>query len=475
MTRKGFSPLRTLMLLGLILLLLTAAYTLAPTITPHYELLRRLLQFAFAVWLLFFLAGGYKTILRLLAARPNPSGITLALVEQGTFPVLWSLYRRLSLRQMRLPVQMGFWALILFAIIAVVASTGKLDDTEVRWVHPDEIARPASTPDVTVFSLATGDNNITNYLRDLLQLVDTFKALGARVVVAERPWYYPELPRHRHLLDSIGKSGIAVLYDDQPSYGRLGFSEDSYSRTVDLKDTPPRMITTNIASNPPGTNPIYWFPTMYNGAWLMTSVSLVAVAKFQGEADTNAPHCLQGKVQLGRICIPVGSSGEALSFSAIPANNIMTGVVAYRDLDSTAMRFTTSADTAVLPNFPVNFAGSIRDKIVLISWSQSRSPWQTWPQAFVMQSIINGRLITKYDRLPLWLACAMIMLAGFLSLKLRPLIAAGIIVALGLAAYLISVWALAAHLLLLNMTYVSLAALLSALVFPLVRIAHEKG
>jgi hypothetical protein len=60
-----------------------------------------------------------------------------------------------------------------------------------------------------------------------------------------------------------------------------------------------------------------------------------------------------------------------------------------------------------------------------------------------------------------------------LCLKVRPTGAVTLILTGGAILYALSVWLLTTHLVLLNAAYPAVAAVLSAVVFPLVRLSHE--
>jgi hypothetical protein len=471
----GARPLlRRIVALAAILILMAALYAWAPLLTRQAETVRLMLRIVFALWLLLFCVQLVRIVLFVLAEGGNAPPIVTALYQNGVIGTLWEIYRRQAFREARLSVLFLVWGSVIMGIVAVIAYTGKVDESEVLLRSASgSLQDAAPSPTAGIFLYITRDNNPTHYLRDLAGLVTTLKAMGARVVVAEEPFLDMPTSFHQTMLDSIRRSGVVVLYGDW----RSGFyPPETFPGQSKLSFVPEVRFSSSVQGVPPSDlrRAYHWYPSIFTGVYLMTDVSLAVAARFLGEPDTLRPICQPDKVIFGGLTIPVRSDGQALSLLSQRVDRAFLNIGTRRELDSDTMKFYSFRDGKAYETFPPEFASEVRDRIVIIDWIDGHpAGGRAIVYVNILESLLRGQVVRVYERLTMLLTAGMIALAGLFCFKIRLRVAVSVVLGLGIMLYLGSIWALSAHYVMLNMAYPTIAAFLSAAIFPLVRLSHE--
>jgi hypothetical protein len=461
--------LRRMVALAAILILLGALFVWAPTVTHQFETVRLLLRILFALWLLLFCVQLVRIALFVFAEKGNAPAFVTALYQNGIVGTLWEIYRRQAFGEARLLALFFIWGFVIMGIVAVIAYTGRVDQSEILFGSASgSLQEEAAPPTAGIFTYGTRDNNPTHYLRDLAGLVTTLKAMEARVVVAEEPFLDMPTSYHRAMLDSIRRSGIAVLYNGWSGF----YPPEAFPGPGRVSFTPEVRLVSSVQSVPPSNigRASHWYPSVFTGVYLVTDVALAATAKFLGEPDTLRPVCQSDRVVFGSLTIPVRSDGQALSRISPRIDRAFLNIGTGREFDSDSLKFYLFTNGEAFDTFPPEFASEVRNKIVIIDWNGGG---RAIAYVNIIESLLRKQVVRVYERVPMILAAGMIALTGLLCSTLRLRVAVPVTLGLGIVLYLGSIWALTGHYMMLNMAYPTIAAFLSAVIFPLVRLSHE--
>jgi hypothetical protein len=447
--------------------------------------IRLLLLGLFFILLVLLSAQLIRITLSLLVSRRGAHPFFVQLHTHGMPATIWSIIRRRSFQGARLSTLFSLWGIIIIGIVALLAASGKLDESELLFLsqnHRWEGADSLST--MRIFFFSTTDNNPVRYLRDIHTIAGDLKSSGARLVVARIPSYFYRVPESNLvILDSIKALGIVVQYDLWPEWywGMLNYPPLSPSGQELARDYAPE-VGSSLRSTPYLAKVYRWYPCVaYGSSVPCIDVALPASARFLGYPDSLRPSCEIGRVVYGPFTVPVTSDGEAISPNLDLArfDPLLVSAEHYQDHDT--LQFISSLDNGkeirYSNSFPQEYAPEVRDKIIFIAWgvfSDYGYPSGTArAYATIIESLLHNQVIRKYELSPLLLACAVVLLSALLSIKVRPAVAVPLILAGGAILYTVSIWLLTTHLVLLNAVYPAVAALLSAVVFPLVRLSHE--
>jgi hypothetical protein len=447
--------------------------------------LRMLLFGLFFLLLVLLSAQLIRITLSLLVSRRGAHPFFVQLHTHGMPATLWNIIRRRSFQGARLSTLFSLWGIVIVGIVALLAASGKLDESELLFLsqnHRWEGADSLST--MRIFAFSTTDNNPVRYLRDLHTIAGDLKSSGARLVVARIPSYFYRVPESDLvILDSIKALGIVVQYDLWPewywsmvNYPPLSPSGQELSRNYAPE------VGSSVRSAPYLAKVYRWYPCVaYGSSVPCIDVALPASARFLGYPDSLRPSCELGRVVYGPFTIPVTSDGEAISPNLDLArfDHLLVSAEHYQDHDT--LQFISLLDNGkeirYSNSFPQEYAPEVRDKIIFIAWGvfsdYGYPSLAARAYATIIESLLHNQVIRKYELFPLILAGAVVLLSALLCLKVRLTIAVTLILTGGAILYALSVWLLTTHLVLLNAAYPGVAALLSAVVFPLVRLSHE--
>jgi hypothetical protein len=351
-------------------------------------------------------------------------------------------------------------------------------------MFPRGVVHYDSLPAIRTFAYTSGDRNPITYFRDLSAIVRHLKTAGAKVIVAEDPVYYKTrdsviLKTLRSLRESLREEGVLFHEGRKPSwFWSVWGSEASPNDTATFQ---PSSASVSVLLRQIGdlrSVPLSWFPALYRGASPHLDLALIAAARFQGIPDTTAVVLRSGTVKFGPLEISVDDEGRAVPLGEAASPQVFLPVGADRELMSDTLwynvlryrRYTIER----MREFPVRDAESARGCIVLVSWwylADEGTPSMEY--AGVLSSLLNGRIARQYGHAPLWISAAGILVSLVLCAALRPRSAVPLVVLSAAGTFACGVWLLSAHSIMLSSAYPSLAMLLSAIVFPIVRLAHE--
>ncbi len=464
---KNASPVRRIVALGVVLVLIAVLHRLSS----------RDITVLYILWVIAFAFQAFRSVLYLRTAGGKASALTVSLYEKGILKTAWEVLRRRAFHELRLVTLFLIWSLVIFGVVGGIAWTRAMDELEFRFLPTPEYLRNRDTLyNVKILTLVTEDNNPVKYMKNLAQLVDILGKLGARVVIAEQPWMWRN--QTGGLLDSIRNMKNVILYESM-----VGFGKDEYVTTSSPREQKSYAEWQILPSGslPPSTSEglgstIRWYPLMNNGSLFKMDFALAAVGRILGYPDTVKPVAARGHVEFGGMRIPVSADGEALSLRSVRADRAFLDILASREAGADTLSFLTYFQ-GVDPASPQ--AREVQGKAIIISWSvysdinRPVSFYARVSHAGIIESLLRGNVISQYGRFSLPLAAAVIVLSAFLCYRLRLRTSVPIVLVLGIALFLVGVWAATTQLVLLDIAYPTAAALLSAFIFPLVRLSHE--
>jgi len=304
-----------------------------------------------------------------------------------------------------------------------------------------------------------------------------------KVIVAEDPG---DIATENHRLkqefdatrDSLRRSRDVVLCERLPRWfePNLRYLERT-PRAVIRPDQP--TITTTLRPDF-WTEPSVprWAPCLFVQPRSYVDAGLLVAGRYLGVPDTTPVICVPGAVRYGSVEVPVPSSGWSPVLTSVRVDGIFLDVSAVREIGSDTLWFFTNNRRHYTyersPQFPVSAASEIAGKVVFVDWfvgEERGIPAVRY--AGLLQEIFTGRVVKVHERAPLWIAAPVILLSAFLCARLRLRYAVPLLVLFGAALYGGGVWLLVQRQIMLGLAYPAVAAILSAVIFPLVRLAHE--
>jgi hypothetical protein len=463
-------------------ILLAVLYLLAPEGFAHPGRTAFFLRILFGLWAL----GAFYFLLRLgkflRTILPDSSSLIIALLRDGPHRTFWEIYRRHTFIAARLRMLYTFWGVVIVTIVVALSATRRVEDLEAEiLVSLRSGTTIDSTSSVGILILESGDDNPTRYLRDLAQIVADLKKCGARGVVARIPTIFAPSALHMTLVDSIQRSGIAILFSGygQPAlltypfyYGheKEPFSRDAFFIEPVLDDAV--MTSYRIDRWLPV---IRWSPVDTNPTPLAVDALTVAAARASGSPDSVNASLTQSMLQYGPIRVPLNSENRA----AVLRNHLlfrMLRVSAVHELDADTLGYYVYPEWKSSRSFPMDEAGSVHDRIVFIESMTApylMLKWEMHACAVVVQSLIHDGALTEYQSIHPYASIVVVLLSALLCLRVRPAIAAPLIILSGPVLLALGVALLATCHVLLQVAYPVAAALLSGVIFPLARLSHE--
>jgi hypothetical protein len=477
---KTASPLRRIVTLAVVLVVIAALHKLTPQVWSYSDTLRMVLSGLYILWLLLFTFQLFRAVLYFRVARGKATALMVSVYEQGILRTLWDVYRRQAFHELRLSVLFLIWSLVIFGIVACIAWTGAVDEFELRFLPtPDSFQNQDTLYSVRVLTLVTDDNNAEKYLKNLAQLVDALGKLGARAVVAEQPWMLRG--ETSVMIDSLRHMKLLTLYESAPSFGTDKFVTTSSVEEKERYAEWPILleVTLPLAPSPNLGRIIRWYPFLNTGSLFKLDVSVAVAADILGYPDTVKPAATRGSVTFGDLSIPVSLDGEALSLRSVRFDRLFVDFGAIRSVDADTLKFIPYTDARRGSVIPQENEPEIRGKTIIISWFVDAGRYRFLSGrdgvllASIIESLLRGKVFKQYGHYSLLLAAAMIALSALLCFRIRLRTSVPIVLSIGIAMFLVGVWLMLAHFVLLNIAYPTVAALLSAIIHPLVRLSHE--
>jgi hypothetical protein len=452
--------------------------------------LDRFLDPRLAFTVLFWLCGAAVgfALVRLaafvLVSRGSGSPVLKDLALTGVAGTVKRIHGGRSLPGVRRPMQDAIWAIVVFAIIAILSALGTLDET--RYLPPRAMVHDwADTSSrVRMFALTTPDNNPVGYLQDLTEIAHQLRASGARLVVAEDPGPITTVntrlkSSYTQMRDSLRRAGDVILYERVPEWTRPVIRSSGFSR-----DTVHPGRSTIWTSIQPSTwdesRVVRWAPCLVTSAGpVYVDVGLVVAGRILGFPDTVAILCEPGTVRYGSIDVSITGEGWAPVMGTLNISRVFLNTSAGRGIGSDTLWYhfndTKRYTFDRFRTFPDREVPEIAGSIVFVEWfcqDQIRLSGITY--AGLVGSVVSARMAKLYGEVSWWVTAAVVMLGTFLCARWRLRFAVPLLLGLAVLLYGGGVWMLLTHRVVLALTYPAAAALLSAVIFPLVRLSHER-
>jgi hypothetical protein len=461
---------------------LACAYLLLPSSGKYSEIAMIALRVTFVIYAIISLLLLFRLRKELrIRAKGDPS-FAGSMLREGPSRTLWGIYRRQAFPDIRLSLLYLLWSLLIMGFIVALFATGRVHDAEADLLLALRMnPNPDSTGATKIIMLEAGDNNPTNYLRDLLQITRDMKKCGARVVVARVPTMIGHREIHKQLIDSIASFNIAILFS---GYGQAGHFVYPFYIPEREKTFPPAtfFVEPVIDGGIPPVGLIRWTPCDSMHTPPPVDAIVATTARFIGMADTACAILSKRELlRYGSISLPLNSQGKAAVFlRKAPRRFGFLSVVAVRGLDLDTLKYIvypmSASDSipSISDSFPGNYAHEVQGRIVFVEWiPQMHYEWGMFPLALVVEALLQNEVLTEFDRASIYAAGLVILLSALICTRFRPGVAAGLILSFGVVGMGCSMLLLAQQHILLHAAYPVAAAFLSGVIFPLVRLSHE--
>ncbi len=476
MTPTGKLLIGQVVRLALIGSAMAALYLCIPAEWTYADTTSITLRVAFVFWGV----AAMRILLRLRAAfratEGGDSSFIVAILRNGVARTLWEIYRRRSFQRIRLRLLYVFWSIAIVGIIAGLSVTRRLDDTEAQILLQFPLLQTSGSTNASrILVLETGDNNPTDYLRDLAKISSGLKNNGARAMVATVPPFIVARPLHLALVDSIEQTGVAILYSGYGWPGSLVFPFFS-GREEEIFRRRTWFVDPVLADPKQRVGLVRWTPSDSMRHPPAVDALIEAATRYLDTSD--APHATVSPTTLtyGTLSVPLNSRGQAAVFLPKPRPHPQfLNVHAIRELDSDTLWFYTSTEWKSFNSFPQEFAHEVEGRIVFVGWivPPLSMEWREGIYAGIVGALLRNETIREYESVRLLAPCLVVLLSALLCLKLRPGVAAAIVLSCGVALLACGTLLLATHHILFQAAYPAVAAFLSGVILPLVRISHE--
>lgn len=333
---------------------------------------------------------------------------------------------------------------------------------------------------IEVVGFFTEDNNPIKYISDMITIAKDVHEVGAKVVVVDLPGrIFPITQKRLQVLDSllnILQSLPYVTFAGDFWYYQNPIASDNLSPYT-LKIIEPYSLYRS-------SDLIRFYPNRYR-----MDIALSIARKYFGIADSVRPIHKDGEIILGSIRIPVNRSGQAFSDNICALNGINVHYSAFRGIDEsehgTDDRVLYTEDPASIGmniqgrKTPIedlkNAKEEFNGKVVLIAWNYSQyhftAPMFTQSVASSIVNIIENKHYTHSGTITIGLIIFAVILIGAVSFRFGSMVTflTGTVISLsiigaGLTAFLNM------HLI-IEVLYPFTAAVLSMIIFPLLKIS----
>ena len=449
-TQKNSTPVVRFSATGGVLVLFLVVTRLQPGWYLRTELLA----------IVFFWAAGQCLlgIAGFVAQRGTASHFVNVLQERGYIGTAIAGLRGEFGDSIAAALDLSRWAALIFLSVLLLWNAETLSTFEAIFLPPPKI--PANEPrNAVLVGVTTPDNNAVRYLTTALQLCRKFREAGAVISV------FPRIGRldstTAPLVNAIRREGgmtFAPRIDQSPPYFSMRF------------------------------NPAYMVYQPVVGRWYDARTApepcIQAAARYLKAPDVSLASAPRNtELRLGRLRIPIWSDGQ----SAVINYNFAfedgwkkeiwwPGALIKDNWDSslTYMEFSTGKRSQTVPDSAWQ---QLSGKMVFVHWTNAGDdyrPNEALGQAMIAEMLVRGYAVTQPHPWHIAVTCVLLAFAVFLGMRVKPWLLCVSMTALAVLCVLAGSWMFHAHLVLAEMIYPASAALLSAIVLPLVQSARRK-
>jgi hypothetical protein len=415
-----------------------------------------------------------RTVALVAVSRKTSSSLLQALHLRGVRGTLWEIYRRRLTPPLRLPLTLAAWALLIGATVWILWRTASLEALQARVIgNPGRGNDSTGFPICRVLALETPDNNLTRYYRALTALARDFHLAGARILIAEQsPYDSPHSPWWS-LVDSLRLSGMLFYESGEGRPQSLPLPTEApadwrRARFLDQARFLPEENPTVIAFRP--------VPSWYDG--LQINAALQAVAQLRGERTVQQPFYLDGAVRYGDLRIPVTHEGEAFAPIDGRAAKAFVAAAILKEGNDTLF-YMDDARPELTSSMSPSLISRVRGQIVLVKWTDAGGfvgPWKNRRPSSVpsiIEALQRGRLITPARTWHHAITFVVLLLGIGLSLGKHLRVASGVMALMALVILGADMWLFGSQMLMTDLIYPALAALLAGIILPLATHFHR--
>jgi hypothetical protein len=367
---------------------------------------------------------------------------------------------------------------------------------------------PQKFSKVTKVLYLTPDEDAEHQLRDCLEIVKKLKAAGAKAVLISLPNFSMTITKHLKLMSEIESNGIVVWGVPMSGMSRVNLSQ--------LRDS---------------TGMLGIYPASYlsetEDMWRGSSVSRVRLSSGNivrtvgGEVTImlmqkclNIPHYQHGTVtddalHLDSLMIPLSQQGWMYSLDryagsfwpdlyvhrgqqwtigrsfwmspAFHAQDVTTYFGSTKDLDTLRYSLRLQGEGFSTSHEPIDqqtLEERVKDRIVFLVSNYGMTAGSYLPDrayAVGLENILRGNIARKPDSGYAWFSLICLIVAGFVALRLRALVAILLMFLLALCALWFGSYLYESQNVLIDMFYPLLSIGIGMIVFPALVLARKMG
>jgi hypothetical protein len=489
------------------------------TVVPSLVMIGCLLCFSAAAFLVHLVLSGFQIA---ALGEHAPAWITRILTI-GRWNFFKEQFRQRVSPAQRTVLSLAAWGMFIFSFVTVLSVEQTFENKETFFLNYSSRAAlltnaAANDPDEPVCSLRfySEDNNVRKYYRDVYTIAKELKASGAKVIVADVPTVssvpgmFPlGLGDVSALYAKIDSLGVVVWTQRMPPWAYLYYARNQHLRfdQPGWRNVYPAISAQKDVSDempyPDFAPLVRWQPFVradrFTFPEFCPDVALAVARKYFDIPDTCALSTDGNSVRMGNVRIPVSSSGIAYSDNvAFNINNVRQapvtasrGVVIEDGFESHPDSLRYNARIIGSGVYPISPSGKIiRDtvtdlshyrgyfagKAVVINWMSGNTERELYAkisEANVISSVLRQSFYTKVESLTYVLMMLAIVVIALLSAfcRVQWTVYGTLLIIIGTTAF--ADWIFSSYRVLFDPLYPIVAAVISGIIFSLVKIARE--
>jgi hypothetical protein len=344
---------------------------------------------------------------------------------------------------------------------------------ESRSFKNDSITEHSTVIELGFFST---DNNFYTYLQNTLKIVTELKAAGVKAVSVDfRTPFIPGI-EELDIVTKLAETGIVVFTQESGKDFGLFNVSDGKLKITKAYYSPDSFE--NYGHYLHRIQPIFYMP-LSDGRWVPRELdaSLELLKKYRGYSDTLQPYYKGSTLILGSDQFPLTPDNEIFvkgsGYGKVPHISAYYGKGMGRsgELTFSYKKMTHDGDSSL-----AGIANHLEGKIVIINW---------WFRGYfdnsiggysdLMKNFLDSQFVFQYKYWHFAITVLCLLLAGWFTVRLRPLYAYCLTLAMAFTLITCGYWLYHSFNILIQLFYPFIVTVLASFAFPSAKLKMEKG
>ncbi|MFH0991412.1 MAG: hypothetical protein V1799_15500 [bacterium] len=342
-----------------------------------------------------------------------------------------------------------------------------------RYMYASKDPKISNSP-VVLLQYTSENNEQTRYLKSCLKIVTDLKAVGAKAVLLDARSIFGKKAQV-DLLKQLAETGVVVFgfprwskmrFTD--SLGEISLTRGNFNLEVNLVEGP------SIFRIDPEDG---------------RDVLFQLIKKYRNLPDTEQALKKGNTLLFADYEIPLNERGEILIrphypmfYDSSPYVNVLDG------MESDSLRYSVTQSpkppTIIQPPSFDKFRDAFEGKVVILNWYEFGSFYNSskyevgksqylHAYAWAFYKTLNKQYVREFPNIHYLISLCLLVFAGFISLKLRPIVSFLILLGVSILIYTSAPWLYTYHDIIVRMMHPLLTSILAAALFPAMRMIHD--